>query len=58
VVVKEARGEARRITVIDLGDGDSTREYESSAAWSSRTFVAVDNDSSSRSWLLLDDAAP
>lgn len=58
VVVKEARGSARRVTVISIRDDESTVEYETTDARSSRTFMVVVDASIEPVWFLLDAVTP
>jgi hypothetical protein len=58
IIVKEARGAARRVTVLVFGkdsDGNGTEtEYIDTTARSSRTFVAEADDNCLIQWALLD----
>ncbi len=59
IVVKEATGAARRITVLttgkDLFQGDGSSERETTDAWSSRTFIAWEDSGGASGWVLLDE---
>lgn len=56
IVVKEATGTARRITVqtADMFYGVDAVAHDAGEAWSSRTFVALYDDVSGPCWLILD----
>lgn len=58
IVVKEARGVDRRITVdtngIDVFHGLGTVTHDTTVAWASRTFMAVEDDDGIACWMLLD----
>lgn len=60
IIVKEARGAARRITVLVFGrdaeGNDTETEYADTSARSSRTFVVAADDDCVHQWALLDPA--
>lgn len=59
IIVKEAMGSSRRITVLAInGDtfADGSTEYETMVPWSSTTIVSVDDAEFGHVWLPLDAA--
>jgi hypothetical protein len=58
VVVKESLGAPRRVTVIAIREDDSTVEYETTDALSSRTFMVVVDSMRGPVWFLLDAVTP
>ena len=58
IVVKEATGKDHRVTVITTGSdvlqNDGSTEHETAGAWTSRTFIAWDDEGAGPGWVLLD----
>jgi hypothetical protein len=58
VVVKEARGVDRRLTVLTSGKdvllGLDAVAHDTNVAWASRTFMVVKDDAGAAAWMLID----